>query len=150
MPEDVEAVTTTTQTAIIAITKNTATLAVKEEVERNCHIYRIWLSVDVCGLAGTGALQRQTFYLFKNPGNNLTAPGAFTIGSSNEKKFVIKVWSPMTMRNQDGNPPYHWEGWIRIPRIYQKFGADDQLQLIFEADTLTGHMSWQAIYKWFK
>ncbi len=88
---------------------------VTTEVVNGCIIKAVWLSIDFCGLATTGVRQSTGVYLFKNPGANLTRPSPFSVGASNEKNFVIKEWSQMTMRNQDGNPPYHWEGWIKIP-----------------------------------
>ncbi len=141
--------TTTTQQLTLAIAKDTPVTTGTAEVKRGSIIKALWLSIDVCGLAATGVLQRTHFYLFKNAGANLTPPGAFTVGSSNEKRFVIKQWSYMTMRNQDGNNPNHWEGWIKIPRKYQRMATDDLWQLVIEVNAATGHMSLQCIYKWF-
>ncbi len=91
------------------------------------------------------------FYLIKNPGNNLTVPAPISVGTSNEKKFVFRQWMFMIMRNQDGNTPFHWEGWVPIPKRYQRMGTDDILQIIFANTTaLTGHMSGEAIYKWYR
>ncbi len=56
----------------------------------------------------------------------------------------------MTMRNQDGNPPYHWEGWIKVPKRYQRMGTDDILQLIYATDAGVGHWAGEAIYKWYR
>ncbi len=122
----------------------------KTDVSHGCLIKAIFLSFDVCGLAATGVLQRTACYLIKNPGDNLTEPGAFSVGSSNEKKFVIRQWQFMTMRNQDGNPPMHFEGWIKIPRRYHRMGTDDTWRFFFEASTAAGHVSLQAIYKWYR
>ncbi len=135
---------------IIALTVDSAANTSATEVERGCSIKAIWLSFDVCGLAATGILQRTNLYIIKNPGANLTFPGIFTVGTSNEKKFVFKQWQFMTMRNQDGNNPGHWEGWIPIPKRYQRMGADDTIVLRFATSTVTGHISSQAIYKWYK
>ncbi len=83
----------------------------------------------------------------KNPGANLTPPGVFAVGTSNEKKFVIREWVAMTMRNQDGNNPYHWEGWIKIPKIYQRMGTDDTWVLVAGNTGVTGHAVFFTIYK---
>ncbi len=111
-----------------------AVTAPSNTVDTDCHrggtIKAIWISLDFCGIATSGALQRTAVYLIKNPGDNLTEPGVFAVGTSNEKKFVIKQWSQMTMRNQDGNPPYHWEGWVKIPKRYHRMGTDDTWQLV--------------------
>ncbi len=119
------------------------------EVERGCLIKALWISFDVCGLAATGVLQKTGLYLIKNTGTNLTIPGVFSVGTSNEKKFVIRQWQFMTMRNQDGNAPNHWEGWLPIPKRYQRMGIDDLWQIAFETSTAAGHFSVQCIYKWY-
>ncbi len=98
---------TTTQSTLIAKAVNSPVSTVVNDVSQGCIIKAVWLSFDVCGLAATGVLQRTVMYLMKNPGANLTAPSPFSVGSSNEKKFVFKQWQAMTMRNQDGNVPYH-------------------------------------------
>ncbi len=123
--------------------------SVTNDVKRGCTIKAIWLSFDVCGLAATGVLQTTTIYLMKNPGANLTPPTPRTEGSSNEKKFIFRTWNAMTMRNQDGNTPYHWKGWIPIPKRYQRMGTADQLQLVWATTTAAGHISIQTIYKWY-
>ncbi len=56
----------------------------------------------------------------------------------------------MTMRNQDGNPPFHWEGWIKVPKRYQRMGTDDTFRLAFQTTTAAGHISAQLIYKWYR
>ena len=59
------------------------------------------------------------------------------------------MWYAMTMRNQDGNPPYHWEGWLKIPKRYQRMGTDDIWQMVVGVSAGTGHHSVNAIYKEF-
>ncbi len=133
----------------LAIAQDTPVTTTASDVKRGSKIFRIWLEIDCCGLAATGVLQRTGIYLFKNPGANLTAPAVVAVGTSNEKKFVIKQWQYMTMRNQDGNTPNRWAGWIKIPRVYQRMGTDDVWTLVFQTSTAAGHISVQAIYKWF-
>ncbi len=135
---------------LLAKATNTPLSTVANDVSQGCIIKAIWVSIDVCGLAATGVLQRTGFYVIKNPGDNLTLPSVFAVGTSNEKKFIFKQWQVMTMRNQDGNPPFHWEGWIKIPRRYQRMGTDDTLRLGFATTTAAGHLSAQIIYKWLR
>ncbi len=143
-------VTGTVQTDDIAKAVDSPALNVQNDVERGCIIKAIWIAIDFCGLGGTGVLNDINAFLWKNPGANLTAPAPYSVGTSNEKKFVIKQWHAMVIRNQDGNPPYHWEGWIKIPKRYHRMGADDIWQIAFICTTsLTGHLSYQAIYKWY-
>ncbi len=131
-------------------TVDSATLAVPTDVERGCSIKAFWISLDFCGLGATGVRQVTRCYIIKNPGANLAPPTPGTEGTSNEKKFIFKEWQQMTMRNQNGNPPYHWEGWIKIPKRYQRFGANDLLQMVYATDTSAGHITAQIIYKWYK
>ncbi len=145
--EAIVAVTSTNTVKIIA----KAVTAPSNTVDTDCHrggtIKAIWISLDFCGLAATGAMQAQGVYLMKNPGNNLLPPGIFAVGTSNEKKFVFKQWSAMSMRNQDGNPPYHWEGWVKVPKRYQRMGTDDTIILVYGVDSNTGHGFHNVIYK---
>ncbi len=139
---------TSTNTVMLlakAVTAPSNTVAT--DCRRGGLIKAIWISLDMCGLGATGALVNGAAYLIKNPGDNLTGPGVFAVGTSNEKKFVIKQWFAMLMRNQDGNPPYHWEGWVKIPKRYQRMGADDTWQIVIAVNTSTGHGFVSAIYK---
>ncbi len=147
--DDFNTVTTTTQQLVIAKAKDSPLTSVNSDVQRGCSIKAIWCSFDICGTGTSGAIQKSGLYIIKNPGNNLSIPGVFSVGTSNEKKFIFKQWQFMTMRNQDGNPPFHWEGWIKIPKRYQRFGTDDLLQMVWANDTTTGHFTSQFIYKWY-
>ncbi len=124
---------------------------VSSDVSHGCIVKAFWLSLDVCGIGGTGVLNVADVYIMKNPGANLSGPNPISQGTSNEKKFIIKTWRAMIMRNQDGNVPYHWEGWIRIPKRYQRMGTDDVWQIVHQCTSaLTGHMSVEFIYKWYR
>ncbi len=141
------AVTTTNAVKLLAKAVTAPSNTVTTDCHRGGHIKAMWISLDFCGLAATLVNQRTMVYLIKNPGDNLTPPGVFAVGSSNEKKFVFKQWSQMTMLNSDGNPPYHWEGWIPIPKLYQRMGTDDTISLVFGCNTATGHGYFNCIYK---
>ncbi len=138
-----------TTNSVILLAK--AVTAPSNTITTDCHrggtIKAIWVSLDFCGLHTSGTRMNIVGYLIKNPGANLTPPGTFAVGSSNEKKFVFKMWSYMAMRNQDGNPPYHWEGWIKIPKRYQRMGTDDTLDFVAACDAGTGHGFINVIYK---
>ena len=141
----------TTGSVVIAKAVQSPSPTVDSDTENGCSIKAIWLSFDVCGLAGTGVLNNANMYFVKNPGDNLTNPSPTAWGTSNEKKFIFKAWSAMIMRNQDGNVPYHWEGWIPIPRRYQRMGTDDIFYFVLKCTaTLTGHYRFEAIYKWYR
>ncbi len=124
---------------------------VTNDVSHGCIIKAIWISLDCCGLGGSGVANQFDAYMIKNPGSNLTLPAPLSVGSSNEKKFVFKQWHAMIMRIQDGPNPYHWEGWIKIPKRYQRMGTDDTIVInIASTSGVTGLFSYQAIYKWYR
>ncbi len=144
-------ITATKTATVIAKAVNTPLSTVSTDVSQGCVIKAIWLSLDMCGLAGTGVLNTIHAYLIKSPGDNLTLPAVQSVGTSNEKKFVIKQWEFMGMRNQDGNPPYHWEGWLKLPRRYHRMGTDDIWYLVIATSASgSGHASFEAIYKWYR
>ncbi len=124
---------------------------VSTDVSHGCLIKAIWLSLDYCGTLGSGVANSVFVYLIKNPGANLTAPDPKSAGTSNEKKFIIRFWSAMVMRNQDGNNPYHWEGWVKIPKRYHRMGTDDLWTIVAQNTTSgTGLQHVQFIYKWYR
>ncbi len=141
---------TTQQAIVFAKAVNTPLSTNSSDVSNGCMIKAVYCTVDVCGLAATGVLQFTDMYIIKNPGANLTVPDPDSVGTSNEKKFVIKQWRAMTMRNQDGNVPYHWEGWLKLPRRYWRMGTDDLWTIVFQTNTAAGHFSCSFIYKWFR
>ncbi len=146
-----QGLTSTISSVIIAKAVDTPLSAsTEEEVSQGCVIKNVHVNFDVCGLGGTNVLVRTGLYIMKNPGNNLTAPGVFVAGTSNEKKFIFRQWQFMTMLNSDGNPPNHVEGWLKIPRRYQRMGIDDELSLEVATSSLTGHLTYQFIYKWYR
>ncbi len=113
-------------------------------------IKAIHISMDFYGTAGSQVSNNIQVYLIKNPGANLTVPNAGSTGTSNEKRFVIKEWGAMIMRNGDGNPPVHWEQWIKIPRRFWRMGMDDIWQLVFKGtSSVTGLYLIRAIYKYY-
>jgi len=149
----VQQVGITSANTVVTIAKavNSPLSTVSNDTSNGCIIKAIYVTLDVCGLGGTGVLNVADIYLAKNPGNNLTLPSPLSYGTSNEKKFIFRTWRAMIMRNQDGNVPYHWEGWVKIPKRYQRMGVDDTLQLVGVCSAaVTGHLSSSYLYKWYR
>ncbi len=143
--------TGTKQGFVIAKAVTSPSPTVSSDVSHGCLIRAIHVVINGCGLGGTGVLNNMDIYIFKNPGANLGKPDPISVGTSNEKKFVFRQWRFMIMRNQDGNTPFHWEGWIMIPKRYQRMGTDDLIEIVFaNSAALTGHFSAQFIYKWYR
>ncbi len=143
--------TGTNQEVLIAKAVNSPLSTVATDTSQGCIIKAVHCTIDGCGTLGSGVLNVMSIYLAKNPGDNLTLPDAFGYGTSNEKKFIFKNWVFMIMRNQDGNNPFHWEGWLKIPKRYQRMGTDDTLRMVVRNTAAgTGHFSCNFIYKWFR
>ncbi len=140
---------TNTFTFAKAVTSPSPTVA--SDVSHGCMIKAAYVTLDACGLGGTGVLNTFNGYLIKSPGANLALPLPISVGTSNEKKFIIKEWQGMIMRNQDGNAALHWEGWIKFPKRYHRMGTDDIWVLATQCSAgLTGHVTFSCIYKWYR
>ncbi len=137
---------------IIALTVDAAANATANEVTRGSHIYRIWLEfwVNTTVDSAIGVTNAFEMYICKNPGANLTLPTPGTVGTSNEKKFVFKEWKGLIGARTDGYPPYYWRGWIKVPKIYQRMGADDTFNLVSLSSGVNAINCRKIVYKWFK
>ncbi len=136
----------------LVITVDAAANASVKEVTRGCKIKAIWLefTARLTGTTTVGVSTLMDAYIMKNPGANLTPPIPGTVGSSNEKKFVFREWKSFLGAETEGAQRFRWSGWIRIPRIYQRFGADDSLQFVMKATGIANAYCMRAIYKWYK
>ncbi len=142
----------TTTITDIADTQDSATLSVADDVERGCLIKAIWIEMWIRPTAEVivGITEALVMYVIKNPGSNLTPPNPATVGTSNEKKFIFKEWKGLIHASTQGIPPYSWKGWIKVPRIYQRMGANDKLSLVWRIDGVAGLLCAKFIYKWYK
>ncbi len=142
----------TNSTTILARAVDAATNAVAVDVTRGCKIYRIWVEIWVYATqeVAVGVTTQIDGFIIKNPGANLTVPSPGTVGTSNEKKFVFKESKGLIGARTEGATPYQfWRGWIRIPKTYQRMGADDLIQLVLRPTGTTSVTCLKCIYKWF-
>ncbi len=146
----VVAITAATNFAnVVAITVDSALNSVATQVTRGSKIFRIWVEFWYYGLSPSNTNDVFDAYFLKNPGSNLTPPNPGTVGTSNEKKFVFREWKGLTGNKSLGGSPYMWKGWIKVPKIYQRMGADDLISFVVRSPT-TGNLCFKFIYKWFK
>ncbi len=136
----------------IAQAVNAADNLIVTDVTRDCHIYKIWVEFWVSASAETAVGVTTGFdaYMFKNPGANLTSPVPGTVGSSNEKKFVFKTWKGLIGARTQGFPAYMWRGWVKVPKVYQRMGTDDLIQIVGVSTGVNAVFCHTFIYKWFK
>ncbi len=123
-----------------------------DEVTRGSKIFRIWVEFWAYTTAETavGVTNGIDAYLIKNPGSNLTTPNPGTVGSSNEKKFVFRIWKGLVGARTQGSTMYGFRGWIKIPKTYQRMGADDLIQMVFTFTGVNGLLCQNYVYKWYK
>ncbi len=137
---------------LIARAVDSAALATTTDVERGCLIKAIWLELWAYNSveAAVGVTHGIDAYIIKNPGDNLTPPIPSTTGSSNEKKYIFKEWKGLTGARTQGALPYSWRGWIKIPKRYQRMGADDRFEFVSIATGANIIQCTNFIYKWYK
>ncbi len=140
----------------LVVAKDSPVLASVTQVETGSKVHGFYLKLEALHASGTG---RPNMYMliFKNPGNNLSATisdlNPKAIGANDNKRFVIH--QEMIMGSGDagnGLPRVVFNGVIKIPRGYQRFGPNDKLQLVMITGNAGVVFDWcmQAHYKEFR
>ncbi len=142
----------------LAITSDTATLAVASSVERGSTINSLFLEVYFITEGGEVAneVPLADFYVLKNPGNNfigfdttnLPTPGA--TGTQDNKRFVFHEEKGLVGGGDASlsGVPMVFKGVLRIPKVYRKMNANDRIILCARANFATKFCI-KCIYKWF-
>ena len=88
--------------------------------------------------------------VWKNPGTNLAVPAPNTVGSNDNKRFVIHQEMIMTQKSDSGNPRTLFNGVIAIPRGYRRMGPADKLIATFLSPGVNMDICLQCHYKEFR
>ncbi len=124
-------------------------LASPTEVQTGSTINGIYLKVEA--YAKTSAtLGNMYMYVIKNPGGNLTLPGANVVGLSDDKRYVIHQEMVMFQKADGSNPRTLFNGVIALPRGYRRFAPNDLLQLVTLSPGVTVDACMQVHYKEFR
>jgi len=116
----------------------------------------IYLRVEVKGGAVTASGVENIYMgVFKNPANDLAIPTLDNVGASDRRKYMIH--QEMLMTNvataEASFPRTLFKGVIVIPKLYQRNGFDDKLQVILQQRSgetnQTTQFCIQCIYKEF-
>ncbi len=129
-------------------------LANTTEVETGSKVNGIYLKLEVSATT-SAALANYYLIIFKNPGNNLTIPGANLVGASDNKRFVIHQEMVMlqkepTADSLGGNPRTVFNGVVVIPRGYRRMGPGDTLSATVLSPGVTTDSCLQCHYKEFR
>jgi len=105
-------------------------LASVRQVVTGSKVHAVYLKIEVASdddIVG-GAIPNVYLTVAKNPGGNLTLPAPNAVGSSDNKRFVIHQEMIMIQNvGRGGNARILFNGVIKIPKGYQRFGPNDTL-----------------------
>ncbi len=124
-------------------------LANTAQVATGSKVSAIYLRVEVVATT-SAALPNCYMIVFKNPGGNLSTPAANTVGSNDNKRYVIHQEMLMLQRQDGSNPRTLFNGVIRIPRGYQRAGPNDVLLVALLAPGVAIEFCIQGHYKEFR
>ncbi len=132
---------------------DTPTLGDTNGVQTGSKVNGIYLRVEIGSneVASAGAVPQCYLAVWKNPGGNITAPSANTIGSNDNKRFVIHQEMIMLENTgKGGNPRTLFNGVIAIPKGYRRFAPNDTLELALLSPALDIVLCFQCHYKEFR
>ncbi len=86
-------------------------------------------------------------HLMKSPGGNLATSNGNTIGSNDNKKYVIHQEMRMLSNSATPIPTVLFRGVIKIPKLYQRNGSNDAWALVLFAPGVDIEYCVQCIYK---
>ncbi len=128
---------------------DTPVLANTKLVQTGSVVNGLYLHVEVVATS-SAALTNVYLTIFKNAGGNLSAPAANVVGADDNKRYVIHQEMVMLQEQTGSNPRTLFNGVIKIPRGYKRFGPNDLLQLGLLAPGISVNYCWQAHYKEFQ
>ncbi len=128
---------------------DTPDLAATKEVQTGATVNGIYLKVEAYA-TNTAALANFYMIIYKDPGGNLAGITPNTVGSNDNKRFVIHQEMVMMEKNTTGNPRTVFNGVIAIPRGYRRFGPNDTLKIVILTPGVTSDFCIQCHYKEFR
>ncbi len=126
------------------------TLGATTVVATGSTVNAVYLRVEVSTNEApvVGAVPNFYMIVYKNPGGNLGLPDPATTGNDDEKRFIIHQEMVMFDNSiRGGNPRTVFQGVIKIPKGYRRFGYNDLLQVIIKSPSIDVATCLQCIYK---
>ncbi len=124
-------------------------LANTADVETGSTVHGMYLKVEA-NATTSAALPNFYMIVYKSPGDNLTAIVPNTVGANDDKRYVIHQEMLMFQQQDGSNPRTIFNGVIKIPRGYQRFGPNDRLYVAYLAPGVTTNICHQAHFKEFR
>ena len=138
-----------TQTDDIIIAKDAPVLANTNEVETGSTVNGIFLVVEVVASSSAG-LSNAYLIVYKNPGHNIADIIPNTVGSNDNKRYVIHQEMVMLQQITNSNPRTLFKGVIVIPKGLKRFGPSDRLSIGLLAPGVNINYCSQVHYKEFR
>ncbi len=125
-------------------------IANTNNVTAGSRINTVYLEVWIFGNTAPGVNSAITWYVAKNPGNNLTLPDPSLAGADDNKRWIYAMGKGQVGQTASGSPPYLIRGWFSLPQRMRRFGHDDQLELHIKNDSGANiNVCRLAVYKWY-
>ncbi len=144
----------TPSTTSVINTVDDPSRTVPNNVANGSRVNAIYLNVQVIGEVAAGGVDNIYMIVFKNPGTDMNAPNVDTVGTDDNRKWVIHQEMVMTNNGLTGNPAVPktlFKGVILIPKPYRRNGIDDRLDVLIGHRngevTQTSFFCLQCIYK---
>ncbi len=137
------------QDVVLILTTDTPDLATTNEVETGSTVNGVYLKVEV-NATTSAALANIYLIVWKDPGNNLTAPSPNAVGADDNKRYVIHQEMVMMQQQTNSNPRTLFNGVIAIPRGYRRNGPNDRLHVRLLAPGVNFNWCVQCHYKEFR
>ena len=137
----------------IVVAVDSPVLASAEQVKAGSVINSIYFRMEVIATTAYSQVPRVYFAVQKNPGGNLSFVQPNAVGVSDNKKFIIHQEMVMVdgMPDVSDFPRTMFQGVIKIPSRYRRFGVRDELIVTFQngvgETTGIANVCVQAIYK---
>ncbi len=133
------------------LAKDAPVLANTTEVETGAKVNGIYLKVE-CASNETdaGAIPNVYLAVYKNPGGNIANIDPRTVGSNDNKRFVIHQEMIMLNNVAGGNPRILFNGVIVIPKGMRRFAPNDNLTLMLVSSAVNLAICSQCHYKEFR
>ncbi len=140
----------TAEVVNLILASDTPDLGTNTEVQTGATVHAIYLHVEVVNTGVAGVLANAYLSVQKNPGGNLSFPKPNVVGVNDNKRFVIHQEMLMLQMQDNSNPRTLFNGVIKIPRGYKRFGPNDILNIIIFSPGVELNWCVQCHYKEFR
>jgi len=133
----------------IMVTVDTPALANTKDVETGSTVNGLYLHLEAVATS-SAALPNMYMNIFYNTGNNLINPAANTVGSNDNKRFVIHQEMIMFQEQTGSNPRTVFNGVIVIPKHMRRNAPGDVIYMNLLAPGVSVNYCFQVHFKEFR